>query len=129
MEMPRQSKLSKRGYIRILFRDDLRQASAYFDNCHVSSNSDQSQFFPAALSVEIAQIHAYWEDSLYAVTSFPKAEEKNWRVLVMVEQIVEDRKLLGAGNDADKRALVEVKKLFKHHFMIYANRLPFCNVV
>ncbi|KAG0291457.1 hypothetical protein BGZ96_005182 [Linnemannia gamsii] len=68
---------------------------------------EQSQFYPAALSVEIAQIHAYWEDSLYAVTAFPGANEKNWRVLVMIEQIVEDRKLLGPGNDADKKALVE----------------------
>ncbi|KAF9567690.1 hypothetical protein EC968_003189 [Mortierella alpina] len=68
---------------------------------------DQTQPYPASLSLEIAQIHAYWEDALYAVTSFPKAEEKNWRVLVMIEQIVEDRKLLGPGNDADKRALVE----------------------
>ncbi|KAF8955973.1 hypothetical protein BGZ46_002504 [Entomortierella lignicola] len=68
---------------------------------------DQSQFYPAALSLEIAQIHAYWEDALYAVTSFPTANEKNWRVLAMIEQIVEDRKLIGPGNDADKRALVE----------------------
>ncbi|KAG0289396.1 hypothetical protein BGZ98_003846, partial [Dissophora globulifera] len=68
---------------------------------------DQTSFHPAALSFEIAQIHAYWEDALYAVTSFPTADEKNWRVLVMIEQIVEDRKLLGPGNDADKRALVE----------------------
>jgi hypothetical protein len=60
------------------------------------------------LSLEIAQIHAYWEDSLYAVTAFPKADEKNWRVLSMIEQIVEDRKLIGPGNDADKRVLVEV---------------------
>lgn len=71
-------------------------------------NRDQSQFQPAALSHELAQIHAYWEDSLYAVTAFPGANEKNWRVLVMIEQIVEDRKLLGSGNNADKRALVEV---------------------
>ncbi|KAF9095692.1 hypothetical protein BGX23_000103 [Mortierella sp. AD031] len=73
-----------------------------------ASNADeQSQFYPAALSLEIAQIHAYWEDSLYAVTTFPKADEKNWRVLSMIEQIVEDKKLLGPGNDADKRVLVE----------------------
>ncbi|KAI8605462.1 hypothetical protein EDD21DRAFT_363470 [Dissophora ornata] len=70
-------------------------------------NSDQPQFHPAALSLEIAQVHAYWEDALYAVTSFPKADEKNWRVIVMIEQIVEDRKLIGPGNDADKRVLVE----------------------
>ncbi|KAF9127699.1 hypothetical protein BGW39_005682 [Mortierella sp. 14UC] len=68
---------------------------------------EQSQFYPAALSLEMAQIHAYWEDSLYAVTAFPRANEKNWRVLVMIEQIVEDRKLLGPGNDADNKALVE----------------------
>ncbi|KAF8933122.1 hypothetical protein BGZ47_011022 [Haplosporangium gracile] len=68
---------------------------------------EQSQFVPAALSLEIAQIHAYWEDSLYAVTAFPKADEKNWRVLSMIEQIVEDRKLIGPSNDADKRVLVE----------------------
>ena len=60
------------------------------------------------MSLEIAQIHAYWEDSLYAVTAFPKADEKNWRVLGMIEQIVEDRKLIGPSNDADKRVLVEV---------------------
>ncbi len=74
-------------------------------------NSDQTQRYPASLSLEIAQIHAYWEDALYAVTSFPKAEEKNWRVLVMIEQIVEDRKLLGPCNDADKRVLVEVRSI------------------
>ncbi|KAF9964788.1 hypothetical protein BGZ70_005939 [Mortierella alpina] len=68
---------------------------------------DQTQLYPASLSLEVAQIHAYWEDALYAITSFPKAEEKNWRVLVMLEQIVEDRKLLGPCNDADKRVLVE----------------------
>ncbi|KAG0217063.1 hypothetical protein BGX33_011588 [Mortierella sp. NVP41] len=68
---------------------------------------EQSQFYPAALSLEMAQIHAYWEDSLYAVTAFPGANEKNWRVLVMIEQIIEDRKLFGPGNDADKKALVE----------------------
>lgn len=68
------------------------------------------------MSLEIAQIHAYWEDSLYSVNSFPKADEKNWRVLGMIEQIVEDRKLLGPGNDADKRVLVEVSVpcLFVH---------------
>ncbi|KAG0374285.1 hypothetical protein BGX24_010588 [Mortierella sp. AD032] len=68
---------------------------------------EQSQFYPAALSLEMAQIHAYWEDSLYAVTPFPGANEKNWRVLVMIEQIIEDRKMLGSGNDADKKAFVE----------------------
>ncbi|KAG0046743.1 hypothetical protein BGZ90_008094, partial [Linnemannia elongata] len=69
--------------------------------------SEQPQLYPAALSSEMAEIHAYWEDSLYAVTAFPGANEKNWRVLVMIEQIIEDRKLLGPGNDADKKALVE----------------------
>ncbi|KAF9979156.1 hypothetical protein BGZ73_005324 [Actinomortierella ambigua] len=68
---------------------------------------EQSQFYPASLSLEIAQIHAYWEDALYAVTPFPRANEKSWRVLHMIEQIVNDRKLFGGGNDADKRALVE----------------------
>ncbi|KAF9428419.1 hypothetical protein BGZ94_002438, partial [Podila epigama] len=68
---------------------------------------EQSQFYPASLSLEIAQIHAYWEDSLFAVNTFPRADEKNWRVLVMIEQIVQDKKLLGPGNDADKRVLVE----------------------
>ncbi|KAF9101372.1 hypothetical protein BGX27_011502 [Mortierella sp. AM989] len=68
---------------------------------------EQSQFYPVALSQEIAQIHAYWEDSLAVITTFPRADEKNWRILVMIEQIIEDRKVLGAGNDADKRALVE----------------------
>ncbi|KAF9125976.1 hypothetical protein BGX30_000205 [Mortierella sp. GBA39] len=71
------------------------------------TTDEQSQFVPAALSLEIAQIHAYWEDSLYAITAFPKADEKNWRVLGMIEQIVEDRKLIGPSNDADKRVLVE----------------------
>ncbi|KAF8944994.1 hypothetical protein BGZ47_003417 [Haplosporangium gracile] len=69
--------------------------------------NEQSQFYPTALSLEMAEIHAYWEDSLYAVTAFPGANEKNWRVLVMIEQIIEDCKLLGPGNDADKNALVE----------------------
>ncbi|KAI8363521.1 hypothetical protein B0O80DRAFT_15574 [Mortierella sp. GBAus27b] len=68
---------------------------------------DQSQFYPDSLRLEIAQVHAYWEDALYGVTSFPRAEEKNWHVLVMIEQIVEDWKVIGPGNDADKRVLVE----------------------
>ncbi|KAG0331758.1 hypothetical protein BG004_001516 [Podila humilis] len=72
-----------------------------------SGAEEQLQFYPASLTLEIAQIHAYWEDALYSVNSFPKADEKNWRVLFMIEQIVEDRKLLGPGNDADKRVLVE----------------------
>ncbi|KAF9926655.1 hypothetical protein FBU30_003799 [Linnemannia zychae] len=71
------------------------------------NTDEQGQFYPAALSLEIAQIHAYWEDSLYAVTTFPKADEKNWRVLIMIEQIIEERKLIGPGNDADKRVIVE----------------------
>lgn len=58
----------------------------------------------------MAEIHAYWEDSLYAVTAFPGANENNWRVLVMIEQIIENRKLLGFENDADKKALVEVSE-------------------
>lgn len=77
----------------------------------ILSSSEQSQFQPAALALEIAQIHAYWEDSLYAATAFPKADEKNRHVLVMIEQIVEDRKQLGPGNDADKRVLVEVRTI------------------
>ena len=76
-----------------------------------TSISEQPHFYPAALSSEMAEIHAYWEDSLYAVTAFPGANEKNWRVLVMIEQIVGDRKLLGSENDADKKALVEVSAL------------------
>jgi hypothetical protein len=63
------------------------------------------------LRPEIAQIHAYWEDALYEVISFPRAEEKNYHVLAMTEQIVEDWKLIGPGNDADKRVLVEVRYL------------------
>ncbi|KAF9583231.1 hypothetical protein BGW38_009971 [Lunasporangiospora selenospora] len=85
----------------------LKTSSSNIANNVNGSSDEQSQFYPAALSVEIAQIHAYWEDALYAVTSFPKADEKNWRVLAMIEQIVEDRRLIGSGNDADKRALVE----------------------
>ncbi|KAF8982767.1 hypothetical protein BGZ46_000682 [Entomortierella lignicola] len=68
---------------------------------------EQSLFYPSTLSQELAQIHAHWEFSLSIITTFPKADEKNWRILVMIEQIVEDRKLLGSGNDTDKRALVE----------------------
>ncbi|KAF9353746.1 hypothetical protein BGX26_008495 [Mortierella sp. AD094] len=89
------------------------QALAVSFKAHSATNGtsavidEQSQFYPSALSLELAQIHAYWDDSLSTITTFPKADEKNWRVLVMVEQIVEDRKLLGSGNDADKRALVE----------------------
>lgn len=83
-------------------------------NLEIIFPSDQPQFQPAALALEIAQIHAYWEDSLYATTSFPKADEKNRHVLIMIEQIVEDRKQLGPGNDADKRVLVEVWILLSH---------------
>ncbi|KAF9583966.1 hypothetical protein BGW38_007984, partial [Lunasporangiospora selenospora] len=69
--------------------------------------NEQSQFYLPTLTQETAQIHAYWEDALYAVTQFPKADEKNWRALAMIEQIIEDRRLLGPGSDADKRTLVE----------------------
>ncbi|KAI7823554.1 hypothetical protein BC939DRAFT_451343 [Gamsiella multidivaricata] len=72
-----------------------------------NGDEDPSQLYPAVIGLEMAQIHAYWEDALYAITRFPRADEKNWRILVMIEQIMEDRKLLGPGNDADKRALVE----------------------
>lgn len=60
---------------------------------------------------------------MYAVTTFPGANEKNWRVLVMIEQIVEDRKLLGPGNDADKKALVEVSDLLLVLYMLFHNSL------
>ncbi|KAF9913610.1 hypothetical protein BX616_009816, partial [Lobosporangium transversale] len=65
------------------------------------------QLHPTALCLEVAQIHASWEDSLYAITAFPRADQKNWRVLVMIEQIMEDHKVLGSSSEADKRALVE----------------------
>ncbi|KAG0258957.1 hypothetical protein BG011_002960 [Mortierella polycephala] len=111
LQWPGQFRLARRAsayrHFSAALSNSLKSQSVQSSTNGNATADDQSQFFPAALSVEIAQIHAYWEDSLYAVTSFPKAEEKNWRVLVMIEQIVEDRKLLGAGNDADKRALVE----------------------
>ncbi|KAF9980637.1 hypothetical protein BGZ65_004861, partial [Modicella reniformis] len=68
---------------------------------------DQAQFYPDSLRGELVQVHAYWEDALYAVCSFPTADKKNWHVLVMIEQIVEDWKVIGPGNNADKRVLVE----------------------
>jgi hypothetical protein len=56
----------------------------------------------------MAQIHSRWEEALYSIATFPRANEKNWRIALMIEQIVEDRRLLGSGNEADRRALVEV---------------------
>ncbi|KAF9361437.1 hypothetical protein BGX26_003181 [Mortierella sp. AD094] len=103
--VPRRATLYR--HFSVALSSALKSQTANSVNGSSSATDDQSQFYPAALSLEIAQIHAYWEDALYAVTSFPQANEKNWRVLVMIEQIVEDRKLIGQGNDADKRALVE----------------------
>ncbi|KAF9905342.1 hypothetical protein BX616_001035 [Lobosporangium transversale] len=112
LQWPGQFRLARRAALYRHFSATLSSSlKAHGANAIANSISgvtdDQSQSYPAALGLEIAQIHAYWEDALYAVLSFPKADEKNWRVLVMIEQIVEDRKILGSGNDADKRALVE----------------------
>ncbi|KAF9395445.1 hypothetical protein BGX21_009892 [Mortierella sp. AD011] len=108
LQWPSQFRLSRRATLYRHFSAALSSAlKSQASNSVNGSTDDQSQFYAADLSVEIAQIHAYWEDALYAVTPFPKANEKNWRVLVMIEQIVDDRKLIGQGNDADKRALVE----------------------
>ncbi|KAG0199014.1 hypothetical protein BGX28_007623 [Mortierella sp. GBA30] len=111
LQWPGQFRLARRATIYRHFSaalsGSLKSQGIQSANNGMIATDEQSQLYPAALSVEIAQIHAYWEDALYAVTSFPKAEEKNWRVLVMIEQIVEDRKLIGPGNDADKRGLVE----------------------
>ncbi|GJJ76796.1 cargo-transport protein YPP1 [Entomortierella parvispora] len=108
MQWPGSFRLARRATMYRYYAQTLSASSrANLSNGSATATDDQSQFQPAALSHEMAQIHAYWEDSLYAVTPFPGANEKNWRVLVMVEQIVEDRKLLGSGNNADKRALVE----------------------
>ncbi|KAI1311552.1 hypothetical protein EDD11_003434 [Mortierella claussenii] len=113
LQWPSQFRLSRRAtlyrYFSVALSSSLKSYGAKntSDGATGVTDSDPSQFSLAALGLEISQIHAYWEDALYAVTSFPKAEEKNWRVLVMIEQIVEDRKLLGPGNDADKRVLVE----------------------
>ncbi|KAF9930266.1 hypothetical protein FBU30_000686 [Linnemannia zychae] len=84
---------------------------------------ENSQLNPEALNQELANVHANWEDALYAVTAFPRANEKNWRVVAMIEQIVEDRKLLGPGNDADKKALVGTiyrasQKTFQSHRLL-----------
>ncbi|KAF9431368.1 hypothetical protein BGZ76_000407 [Entomortierella beljakovae] len=82
-------------------------ASSFAAHTIGTAVNDDSQFYPTALSHELAQIHAYWEDALSAITTFPRADEKNWRIVAMIEQIVQDRKLLGSGNDADKRSLVD----------------------
>lgn len=71
-------------------------------------SGQQSQLYPASLSLEMAQIHSCWEEALYSIAAFPRANEKNWRVSLMIEQITEDRRLLGSGNEADRRSLVEV---------------------
>ncbi|KAF9948226.1 hypothetical protein BGZ72_009837 [Mortierella alpina] len=112
LQWPGQFRLARRATVYRHFSSALSntlksQGIQSATNGNTAAADDQTQFYPASLSLEIAQIHAYWEDALYAVTSFPTAEEKNWRVLVMIEQIVEDRKMLGPGNDADKRVLVE----------------------
>ncbi|KAG0041652.1 hypothetical protein BGZ83_001493 [Gryganskiella cystojenkinii] len=103
---PGQFRLARRATVYRHFSVAL-SGSLKTHNAANATADDQTQFQPAALALEIAQIHAYWEDSLYAATSFPKADEKNPHVLIMIEQIVEDKKQLGPGNDADKRVLVE----------------------
>ncbi|KAG0261688.1 hypothetical protein BG011_000784 [Mortierella polycephala] len=112
LQWPGNFRLARRASLYRHFSLALSEAFKSFGNHNPSSGAqavpdDQSHFYPAALAVEMAQIHAYWEDALYAVTTFPRADEKNWRVLEMIERIVQDRRLTGLGNDADKRALVE----------------------
>ncbi|KAF9425226.1 hypothetical protein BGZ76_003366 [Entomortierella beljakovae] len=111
MQWPSQFRLERRAnlyrYFSIALSSAFKSQTANGVNSTSAASDDQSQFYPASLSLEIAQIHAYWEDALYSVTLFPRADEKNWRVLLMIEQIVEDRKLIGPGNDADKRAFVD----------------------
>ncbi|KAG0339198.1 hypothetical protein BG004_006924 [Podila humilis] len=71
------------------------------------NNTSSDEFSPASLAVELAQVHVYWEEVLFDFTPFPKANEVNWRVPDLIERIVEERRMVGSGNDADKRSLVE----------------------
>ncbi|KAF9408781.1 hypothetical protein BGZ94_002189 [Podila epigama] len=73
---------------------------------HDSASTDD-QFSLASLALELTQVHSYWENALYTFTPFPKANEVNWRVIELIERVVEDRNLIGAGTDADKKSLVE----------------------
>ncbi|KAG0345061.1 hypothetical protein BG005_001486, partial [Podila minutissima] len=65
-------------------------------------------FSSASIAGELPSVHAYWEESLFAFAQFPKAGEINWRVLDLVERIVDDRKLIGFSNEASKRSHVEL---------------------
>ncbi|KAK3813019.1 MAG: hypothetical protein J3Q66DRAFT_347178 [Benniella sp.] len=105
LQWPRQFCLQRRATIYRYFSAALSSTLKSGASNGASAADDQSN--PDFLRPEIAQIHAYWEDALYEVISFPRAEEKNYHVLAMIEQIVEDWKLIGPGNDADKRVLVE----------------------
>ncbi|KAG0083208.1 hypothetical protein BGZ92_010986 [Podila epicladia] len=65
-------------------------------------------FSSAVIAGELPSVHAYLEESLFAFVQFPKAGEINWRVLDLVERIVNDRKLIGFSNEASKRSHVEI---------------------
>ncbi|KAG0320016.1 hypothetical protein BG000_003718, partial [Podila horticola] len=65
-------------------------------------------FSSASIAVELPSVHAYWEESLFVFVQFPKAGEINWRVLDLVERIVDDRKLIGFSNESSKRSHVEL---------------------
>lgn len=89
--------------------------NTFYVNIQRNHNSD---FSSASIAGELPSVHAYWEESLFAFAQFPKAGEINWRVLDLVERIVDDRKLIGFSNEASKRSHVEVKiKLGRHSLL------------
>lgn len=84
-----------------------------------------SDFSSASIAAELPSVHAYWEESLLAFVQFPKAGEINWRVLELVERIVDDRKLIGFSNEASKRSHIEVKLQAPRLFSLTLNGLFF----
>jgi len=67
-------------------------------------------YMPHTFRVELTELHALYENILYKLTDFPKAGEVNWRVLEMVDQVMDDWALLGYGTTSEIKGLVEVFK-------------------
>lgn len=55
------------------------------------------------------QLHLLYEDLTHKVHRFPKANEINWRVLEMCEQLVTDWRMVGPGSLSERRSLVDVR--------------------
>ncbi|KAG0013488.1 hypothetical protein BGZ81_000997 [Podila clonocystis] len=82
---------------------------AAFYRVNITGDSTASDdFSSASIACELPSVHTYWEESLFGFVQFPKAGEINWRVLDLIERIVDDRKLIGFSSEASKRSHVEL---------------------